>query len=233
MKKLYSFDIFDTCLVRLCGDPDNVVEILSNRIVKLLKDDSLFDFQGSEEHFRHLFVAIRKKYSGNLDECYKKISSVLPIQVAPEEMAKMEMNLEREMLVPVKHTLDLVNRARTKGKVVYISDMYLPSDFLKKILEEYGFYKQGDEIYVSDELNAWKRDGTLYRYVKIKENVNYWHWHHFGDNRKSDVKVPRRLGIHSHYIHYDYLSFEKRWLRFPNFLNKSEKILAGLSELSD
>ena len=32
MIRYYSFDIFDTCLVRLCGDPRNVFEVLSIRI---------------------------------------------------------------------------------------------------------------------------------------------------------------------------------------------------------
>ena len=31
MKKTYSFDIFDTCLVRKCGSPDNIFHIWADR----------------------------------------------------------------------------------------------------------------------------------------------------------------------------------------------------------
>ncbi|MBQ9417275.1 MAG: hypothetical protein IJU19_01710 [Bacteroidales bacterium] len=32
----YSFDVFDTCLCRLCGSPYNAIEIISKLIISIL-----------------------------------------------------------------------------------------------------------------------------------------------------------------------------------------------------
>lgn len=34
---IYSFDIFDTCLARLCGEPHNLYDVLSKKVIKLMR----------------------------------------------------------------------------------------------------------------------------------------------------------------------------------------------------
>jgi len=227
MKHLYSFDIFDTCLVRFCGDSENMIEVLSykvaDRIIPNKTDPS------AHEHMRRLFATARKAAEGRLECKYQQIGKIFPLPCSIKEMVQMELDTERDLLVPILATRKLIKQIRPKGDIVFISDMYLPTDFLREQLQKHGFFHEGDRIYVSDDCNAWKRDGSLFKLVQKKEGVSYRHWHHYGDNLHGDVKIPRRLGIHSHFLNYGYLQYEKKWIKTPNISNRSETIMAGVS----
>lgn len=144
-------------------------------------------------------------------------------------MTTLEMETEKEMLVPILATRDLIEKFRASGRILFISDMYLPSSFLRDILTEKGFFKDGDSIYVSDELQAWKRDGALFKLIREREGISYREWHHYGDNYGSDYRIPKKLGIHAHYLHYDYLPYEERWRNICATQYQYPSILAGIS----
>lgn len=223
---VYSFDIFDTCLTRLCGDSRNVFEILSKKIQKLLPTGTM------NELLRQRFVADRISAGGkNLIEIYSNIEKHGLLFFPPDKMRDIELETESEMLVPILETLDFVNECRLQCKnIVFISDMYLPDDFLQSQLTKYGFWKDGDKLFVSDSVGAYKYDGSLFRYIHDITSLPYIGWHHYGDNEKSDVSEPKKLGIKAHLLRYNYLEYELDWINqvpkigFPYF-----PILAGIS----
>ena len=219
----YSFDVFDTCLCRLCGEPRLLFEVLSLKVQEAMGESC-------NEHIRQLFVSARVNAGGkDLREIYTQVASSFPIPHSVDWMAELEMKTEYDMLTPIVATRELVNRLRTKGKVLFISDMYLPSTFIKERLVEYGFFQEGDQLYVSEELQAWKHDGSLYKLVHDREGMAYRCWHHYGDNYRSDYKVPKKLGIHAHHIHYDYLPYEEQWQQMPVLQYQYPAILAGVA----
>ena len=186
--------------------------------------------ESCNEHMRQLFVSLRMNASGkNLAEIYSKISQDFPIPFAVERMSELELEMEREMLAPIVATRELVDRARAKGNVLFISDMYLPSAFIKERLVEYGFFKEGDLLFVSEELQAWKYDGSLFRLVHQRVGADYRRWHHYGDNRKCDYEVPKKMGIKAHHLHYDYLPYEEQWRQQPVLQFQYPAILAGVA----
>lgn len=162
-------------------------------------------------------------------EIYDNVAQIYPLPYPSEQMAEMELETERQMLVPIVATRELINQLRKEGDILFISDMYLPSAFIKELLTKHGFFQEGDRLYVSDELGAWKHDGSLYRLVHERESISYRSWHHYGDNRHSDCTVPRRLGIHAHYIHFDYLPYEDQWRQHPVLQYQYPAILAGVA----
>ena len=201
----YSFDVFDTCLCRLCGEPRNVFDVLSLKVQQAMGDDC-------NEHLRQLFVAARINAGGkDLHEIYTHVSEHYPLPCAIEQMVELELETEKEMLVPIVATRQLVNQLRKEGDILFISDMYLPSSFIQERLTEHGFFQEGDRLYVSDKLGAWKYDGSLFRLIHEREGIPYRHWHHYGDSRHSDYTVPRRLGIHAKHLSYGYLYYEEQW----------------------
>lgn len=223
MESLYSFDVFDTCLCRLCGEPRLLFDVLSLKVQEAMGETCT-------EQLRQLFVAARMEASGrNLQEIYNNVSRIFPFPFPLERMVDMEMEVERLMLTPILETARLINGLRKNGSICFISDMYLPASFIKEILVEHGFFQEGDRLYVSDELGAWKHDGSLYRLVREKEGVSFRHWHHYGDNRHSDYVIPRRLGIHAHLLQFDYLSYEKSWREQSMLGYQSQAILAGVA----
>lgn len=220
--RVFSFDVFDTCLARLCGEPRLLFDVLSLKVQKAMGEDC-------NEHLRELFVVARIESSGcNLEEIYENVAKRFPLPDSIQQMVQLELDTEREMLVPIKATKSLVEELRQKGRILFISDMYLPSSFIREQLVKHGFFKEGDSLYVSDELQAWKYDGSLYKLVHDQENITYRQWHHYGDNRHSDYCIPRKLGIHAHHLHYDYLHYEEIWRERGAFQYQYPSILAGI-----
>lgn len=224
-QRYYSFDIFDTCLARLCGEPWNLFDILSKKVMETME-------YPDDEHLRQVFVTLRVEAGqteSTLEAIYDQIALRFPKSLSIEEMMALEEATEREMLVAILPTLRLVEAARKKGQVIFISDMYFSSSFLKERLTELGFFKDGDKLFVSNEWDARKNNGTLYRLIHEREGIPYRRWHHYGDNNHSDYSIPRKLGIHAHKTKYDYLPYEKRWMKLPAYQYPWPSIMAGVS----
>ena len=183
-----SFDIFDTCLIRSCGSASAMFDILSlEAFTKPVSDD-----------IRHGFILARinAESHNSLQLIYDNLNFSHEHLLPTEKLIENELLLEDMLLNPVKRTLDLINRCRKKGhRIIFISDMYLPSSFLCKQLEKHGFWRDGDTLFVSNEVNKTKSTGELFKYIAKKENLNIKKWHHYGDNLRSDVIVPHKLGI--------------------------------------
>lgn len=224
MKPVYSFDVFDTCLCRLCGEPRMLLDVLSWKVVDLM---SLAE--GDKEHLREQFVALRADAHGDLGTVYSHVAQYFPLPLTVEDMVNLEMATEREMLVPIQSTLRLVEQCRSKGDVIFISDMYLPSSFIRERLEVFGFMQEDDRLFVSDEVGALKRDGSLFQMIHSQLGIDYRHWHHYGDSRQSDYAVPRRLGIHAHRLVYGFFPIEERWRKHPATQFQFANLLAGVS----
>ena len=228
--KISSFDIFDTCLVRKCGTPENFFDVFSLRA---------FDHE-LPEWARQEFVAARvlakQKAAGNnphytLKDIWAEFDWTHQFLKQKAELVQLEQELEREILVPVLSMRDKVNECRMSGdKIIFISDMYLSSAFLIDIMRSHGFYQDGDSLYVSCECKAAKYNGELFRYVKEEEGLkSFRHWHHYGDNKQGDYNVPKKLGIKCTLINHEYTPYQKQWKDNDYSLGfKYPSILAGL-----
>lgn len=219
----YSFDIFDTCLCRLCGEPRNLFDVLSLKVQQRMGENG-------SEYMRQHFVATRCDCGGHsLEEIYSEMAGRFPLPCSVEEMVQLELDTEREMLVPIVATRRLVDDLRKKGNIMFISDMYLPDGFIREQLIRHGFFHEGDRLYVSDSVGAWKHDGSLFRLVHEREGIPYRQWHHYGDNYHCDYRAARRLGIRAHHLHYDYLPYERHWKEIPSVRYQYPSVLAGVS----
>lgn len=225
--KISSFDIFDTCLVRKCGTPENFFDVFS-----------LQAFNGEvEEWARQEFVAARRlaqksvqSPSMTLQDIWDAFDWTHPQLKSINELVNLELQAEREMLVPVLCMRDKVNACRAKGHhIIFISDMYLPSALLCEIMQTNGFMQDGDSLYVSCECNAEKWNGELFKYVHDKENLSYRQWHHYGDCEVADYRAPRKLGIKSTHVCHPYTPYQHQWMTNDYSLGyKSPSIMAGL-----
>lgn len=227
---VFSFDIFDTCLVRKCGTPRNMLDVLSLRV---------FDYP-VEEWVRQEFVVARRKaetqqFESNpkstIEDIYDNLDFHHCALMKKSQLVNVEIELERELLVPVLKMRERIDRLREKGHhIIYISDMYLPESFLRPIMQFHGFLKEGDSLYVSCEIGCQKRDGSLFEYVKEREGLKYVDWKHVGDNRFCDYNVPRKLGIRTELVSHGYNPYPRQWMDNDySLMVKYPSILAGLS----
>ena len=63
---------------------------------------------------------------------------------------QLELELESETITANPKAQCMIEAARSSGKrVVFVSDMYLPADFIRGQLERFGLTGDGDQCYVS------------------------------------------------------------------------------------
>ena len=208
----YSFDIFDTCLVRKCGSSDNIFCIWADRALGKVDRSYLKDLINSRLNAEKTARRNSGKEDVSLDDIYRNLSLESFPNLSKPALKRLELDVERENLSPVRQALDLIRNYRKKGKrILFISDMYLPSDFLRFQLRRFGFWEEGDRIYVSGEIGLTKYSGNLFRYIQREEKISRCSWKHVGDNTYSDYYVPKSMFIRSRRIYHPYTSFENLW----------------------
>ena len=199
-----SFDIFDTCVVRKCGAPKNLFDILSHKVFS--------EKVSAERRLEFITQRLSADDTTTYNNLYSTFSYQNPSLISIDGIMQKELECEHKMIVPVNSMLQEVEKCRNRGdRIFFISDMYLPTTFLKNVLSETGFYKEGDAVYVSGDCGCKKKDGSLYKWIKEKENIEYADWQHYGDNFVSDVQIPASLGINTHHINHNYLPYEDLW----------------------
>ncbi len=108
---------------------------------------------------------------------------------------QVELDAESNALVAVPGMAAVVAEARrVAGRVLFLTDMYLPSDFIESILRREGFFQDGDRLLVSGELKKNKHGGEMFAEVK-KLHPDIGHWKHTGDNVHSDLHMAQPFGI--------------------------------------
>lgn len=185
--KVVSFDIFDTLLLRATLTPLNVFSLVAGKLDKPLGVNFV--------QMRADAEARLKSPNASFDEIWDFIAKEYGL--APELRAKLqaaEMACEDAVLMPHPAMAEVFAGARRLGKrIIGVSDMYLPSSFLERVLKRHDLAP--DAIYVSCECAGRKDTGALYDHVLKKEGLEPGQMIHIGDNRHSDCEVPLSLGI--------------------------------------
>lgn len=224
MKRTFvSFDIFDTCLIRRCGEPHKIWDLMAEELFD--KDDvrGRLSFVGNRR------VAESKLSSDDLyptfDDIYEELD-VTQWGLTKNEVMQLELDIEERELFPNTQMLDVVKKMRKQGFTIsFISDMYLPSSFLKKMLMKYGFLKEDDNIFVSAECKAAKCYGGLFDYVFKKTGTRGSQWIHYGDNENADYSKPRAKGVEAHLVRdCAFTTTEKQWLDDARFYTHKHEI---------
>lgn len=183
-----SFDIFDTLLVRPCIQPTDLFALIAEKVDSLYGIDFYSMRINAEDGLKNadiyqIYDAIQEKY--NLSNELKNI------------LFNEEIEAEARLLYPredVKKFYDLA--VKNQKKIIAVSDMYLPSEVLLKILREKG-YDKISQVFVSNEYDARKEDGKLFDIVidkLVTDDIL-----HIGDNKYSDYLVPQKKKIHAIY----------------------------------
>ena len=145
-----------------------------------------------ETWFTNLVVSIAHSYDIKLG--YNKIKTMV------STMIKIELSTEVEQLYPNTKLIHLIERIKNEHqdlKVYYVSDMYLTSDQINRLLKAHGI-ECFDGGISSTDARCVKWDASIfYRIANDKpfgENFNLFKNLHIGDNKNSDYKMPRKAG---------------------------------------
>jgi predicted HAD superfamily hydrolase len=199
MAEVYSFDVFDTALIRRVAVPSAVSRLVGERIAREsdngLRAEALKNFVSARHEAEIRALISAQNTECTLDEIWailRELLRDLPQTCGPQ----YELDAERGVLAPNPIVANQINELRTQGaRIVFASDTALPGDFVRGELIRHGLAKEDDGFYVSSSLGLTKRSGTLFREILKREKVAACDVRHIGDNLKSDVLVPIGLGI--------------------------------------
>lgn len=193
---IVSFDIFDTLLKRDVMEPIDVFSIIEK------KYDSLLQNRKSEYSKKRLLAEKKARESSQYDEItLEEIYDVIDFSDEEKTILKqMELEIEADILHGNKSIISFYKQCIKLGKSVYIvSDMYLPQDFLEKILIREGItgYKK---VFISCVYRKTKRSGLLFKVLCEEERISPKDIVHIGDSRYADYIGPRKIGIQGIHI---------------------------------
>lgn len=185
---IVSFDIFDTLLIRPYLSPEDLFEHIE-KLYKLngFKKERIL----AEKRTRYIHT---EDEDITIDDIYENI--------CPEysNLKNIEMEFEKQVLRPNPFIKYFYDKANSSGKtIIAISDMYLPSEFLKTILHKNGFTNI-KAVYVSGEYKKSKGSKHLYEEVVKKSGVKPEKILHIGDNLQSDYFSAMDSGINAIFL---------------------------------
>lgn len=234
--KVVSFDIFNTLLQFSCGNEEQMFRILGYNIL------------GDKTNIINISEFIRIRKSGELKahkqteeeeeittkDIYDNCDFTALTDMPNESIMNKEFSLVPTLLMPIWENIQILNRFRSKGyKVLFISDMHLPTYVIRKCLEKWNLIKsESDELFVSSEYKKTKNKGTLYFQVKKTLNIKTKEWIHYGDNYISDYKMAKAFGINakitkkSHNLYYTYRAIKNE----TEFIERPIKLISSITQ---
>ena len=189
---IISFDIFDTLVMRKVFMIDDIFKITASRIQKKWKitdfyQERLMAGEGSNDANR------------SLDDIYSRMNARLQLsEEVLEQIKEIEVMTETENIVPRREMVDIFNEVSADRTVWLVSDMYLSSRDIRRILKKCGI-KHTEHIWISSERKKNKKSGELWEEYKRKV-VKGQRALHIGNDWISDGKMPQKYGIDTYYI---------------------------------
>ena len=200
--KVYSFDVFDTCVVRCYPRPTDLFYPLAAAVLARTRGEGAFGREEVYELVRGRIEAEREaqrtrtRGDVTLGDIYRAFPALAARGVDPRMMQEEEEELELRSVRPIGEVKDRIEALRARGaRVIYISDMYLPHAVIWRMLTEQGIAEAGETLYVSGELGVTKRSGALFDHVLKAEGLKPGELEHYGDNVYGDFFAPRKRGV--------------------------------------
>ncbi|HUY37280.1 MAG TPA: hypothetical protein VMV13_00545 [Candidatus Binataceae bacterium] len=237
MFKVYSFDVFETSLIRRVAVPSDVFRIIARRLAREAADVS------GRETIEDVFAArveaerLAREAAGT-GECtladiwviLRSMLPALPRTFGPE----CELDAERGVLTPNRQVAARITALRASGaRIIFASDTYLPKEFVQSELIQHGLATEADGCYVSSAVGLTKESGALFNYMLQQEKITARDIHHYGDNAGSDYRIPKQLGISSElYRDSELNKWERALVGSEAACREPGSVLAGSMRLS-
>ncbi|MBU9411744.1 class I SAM-dependent methyltransferase [Burkholderia multivorans] len=194
---IVSFDIFDTALVRQVAHPTSVFDIVEHKVESLLRNANgrFADLRYWAE--REARARASKKglsHEITFDDIYAVLGEKLELDdFEVRALQQAELDEERRVLKANPRVLKWAKHAiDKKKKVIFVSDMYLPSTFLEEVLGAQGYVSP--KVHVSCEYAAGKWEKRLFYLVAEEYGVDGSRIVHVGDNLYSDKIYAESAG---------------------------------------
>lgn len=196
-RKAVSFDIFDTLIVRKCGNPQEVFNIVAQKY-KEQYNSHILDFKQLRIEAENKARCQSEKNEISIHDIYNVIADTVGVSTA-QILMELEKETELEVCIANKPMVELYNQVKNKIDTYIISDMYLDGTFITRLLVKCGI-DMPKEVYVSVDYDQTKRNRKLFKTVLRDNHLHAWNIIHIGDNFVSDYINPKLLGMHSYWL---------------------------------
>ncbi len=234
--KVYSFDIFDTCLVRIWAKPTDLFWELGCQ----LQANSSIAISPTEWQQLRIDTerAVRETVAHgeiSISDIYQRLATMLGWSAAVAQAAlQQEFALECQSLYPVPTIVAKIGQLRAEGhRILYLSDMYLLEEQIRHLLVAKQIWHPEDTLYVSSHWKQNKATGALFKLCLQQESIEPSQLRHMGDNYRSDVLIPEKMGIAAEFVDRAHLNRYERQLVDPvPTTDRFRSLLAGTSRLT-
>jgi HAD superfamily hydrolase (TIGR01549 family) len=193
--QVISFDVYDTALLRNVLYPTDIFDLVQIEAGKKGVQ--------SAAHFKQLRIEAERtarsrtrREDVRFHEIYDVISEKIGTRLA-NQLKELELQVESRFTTFNPFIKKVYDYAVSGNKTIYfISDMYLETSFLERLLQENGYAKHNG-VHVSGEIGLSKATSSLYEYIRNFCNINA-SWLHIGDNRISDYQNALKCGLNAY-----------------------------------
>lgn len=185
--KWYSFDVFDTLIKR---DTTTHTELL-----ELAAINAGFDPQRFSVSRIIADQKVSQKADYNIDDIYAEMFEYS--ETEKEQLKRAEIDAEINLSTVSLFGKEIYETALETGRpIVLVSDMYLPSEAILRILKN-AQIENFNALYVSSEAGASKKDGLIFPQIAHDLGMDLSTNLHFGDSIRRDFLMPRLHGAKS------------------------------------
>ena len=211
-KKIISFDIFDTLILRLVNKPSQIFDIVQIEYNKN-HSNKIFDFKKNRINSEKSITT----HIPSINDIYDVLANIYSKNVC-EDLKKLEFDTEYRYCICNSEMKKVYDYCKKSNKKLFaISDMYLPRDFLERILEKNGY--RFDNIIVSCENNANKQSSKLFKKIDLTTRKNMLH---IGDSFRADYIGARMALVKSFKIEKKEYSINDNNIESLNILKKQD-----------
>ena len=184
MKSVNSFDIFDTLLARTVENPTDIFDIVEKTY--------------SYPNFKNIRIQSQNQSNHTIESIYHNFKLITnETDDVINKLREFEVQTEMENTIPI-----ISNINKIKDNDIFISDMYLSSSEIRKLLDYHNINKN-TKLYVS---SGGKSNGQMWE----KLTKEYKIMKHYGDNLHSDIYMASKYGVEGIYTQiYKFTHLEK------------------------
>ncbi|NOV04182.1 HAD family hydrolase [Paenibacillus planticolens] len=205
--RLLSLDIFDTLLFRTCANPSDVFIQIAERahlegcLKGSITPSAFKEMRMKAEHKAREKQAARTGFGEvTLEQIYDEMPESIVNRV---KLVQLEVETEEDVCYLNPHVTSLLYACKKEQiPVALLSDMYLSSDQLRRILGSAGLdLSSVDTLFVSSEEREGKSSGHLFARLKeLYPQIDASAIVHIGDNPAADVEGAAKEGVRG--LHY-------------------------------